>query len=188
VRTSCVACIVASSIAACHTAASSDDAPAGSEAARLGVQGYRVLRADAQFVDVRLVGPRGGRLTIHALPSHVEQRLVRDDGTTLGLVTDAQTIRVDVGTQSWVVARREGARWAPVEGTVPTATWSTDMTLVLAVDIDMAVQGTSLVASGSEYVACTIECTSAAECIPHWDASECAPHVMTCSACLEQEP
>jgi hypothetical protein len=76
----------------------------------------------------------------------------------------------------------------PVAGTVPTATWSADVALLLAVDIDMAVQGTSLVANGSEYVACTIECTSAAQCVPQWDAPVCAPHVVTCSACLEQEP
>jgi len=138
-----------------------------------GVVGMTVVvdRPDALEVVVdTTAGPRA--LHIHASAGATEQRL---DGFALRTERDAIAI---AGNR---VATRDGTWTAS-----PLAPGDADaLARVLAVDIALAVQGSSLVFDGDDYAACTARCIRAEACR---DLARCADDIVVCGACLVREP
>jgi hypothetical protein len=157
---------------------------AGPAARSLGVTGYRVLHDDPADLDVELVGERSGRLHAHGTPDRVEQRL---DGAPQGpveMAASAQEVSLRTDGAIMTVALRSGGRWR--RGAGLTAAQTSALRMLMAVDVDLAVQGSSLILGGADYVQCTFACSAASSCTPAWNeqGEACARSVADCSSCM----
>ena len=157
--------------------------PASKEASALGVQGYRVLRADAHNLELHLLGTRQARLQVEVRGGNALQRLQTVDGA-FTLWTSLDRITVEQQAAPFLAAERVDDGWIE-RAPIPPAAWPS-LELLMAVDIDLAVQGTSMIFEGKQYAWCTLQCSNAARCGP--DLELCAESIVTRGACLEQEP
>jgi hypothetical protein len=157
--------------------------PAGVEARRRGVDTYLVRRAGAHDLDVELAGAVRGRLVAHVVAGAAAQQIEREGMDPFTLRTSSELVEAEDAGGTFPVARFANGRW--MQSTPAPRGISTSMQLLMAIDIDLAVQGASMVFGGKLYARCTLECWTAARC-PALD--QCAGHIVICAACLEQEP
>ena len=157
---------------------------AGDEARARGVEGYDVVSASAHDLDVQLRSATPARLRIHTAEGETVQRL--DGPIAFALATSQSHLRLEVGGRPRLVAEKSGEAWLARDAIDPLAARAIE--LVLAIDIDLAAQGSSLVFGGSVLARCSETCEKATRCAGHFEADRCAPSIVLCGACLEQEP
>jgi hypothetical protein len=166
-----------------------DVVPASRLAAAEGVSGYRPVHVGKNDLEVQLIGTPGGRFMVRASAERVAQSVELASGAAIDVRTSAALIAVVREGNEVLLAHHDGARWvddAPLAPREDTA-WRT----LAAVDVDMAMQGTSVTSGGTRYVSCTAQCIAAAECVRRSESAavaRCAFSFTTCSACLEVEP
>jgi hypothetical protein len=184
--TSTVSLLLITVLASCGRTAAPETRFAPGPAARAhGVSMFQVLRADAQNLDVVLEG-RAGRLEVRTAGGVSTQRLEISEAAPLILRTSWERVEVEIGEANQVLAERSGAVWM---GRQPLAEGAQPLVaLLLAMDIDLAVQGTSMAFQGRRYAWCTPACVSAERCARAGQLGTCGDQVATCGACLEQEP
>src|SRR5262249_41130564 len=152
-----------------------------------GVTGYHVLVAGAHDVDVELLGARPMHLVARAGPEVTEQWL-EGAKVPMHLVTREDRIEVERdGVPVPVATRRDRPGLA---GSPLTPDESETLALVAAVDVDLAVQGSSIVFGGRRYEQCTLACIHASSCSQQLarELAACARAVTICGACLDAEP
>jgi hypothetical protein len=170
---------------ACTEASPSlNNLPAGSAARMQGIQAYDIVEASAHDLDVRIVGNPSGRLRVHSQGGATTQEL--DGAERFGLSTSRTRVAVRIGAVERTIAEQDDMGWHPI-GPV-NADAQRALGILLAIDVDLAVQGSSLVFGGTTFASCTDECDRATVCAAAFNASRCAPSVSVCGACLEQEP
>jgi hypothetical protein len=157
---------------------------AGDAARARGVDAYDVLEATAHDIDARLLGKVPLHLHVHSADGETVQQL--DGPAPFVLSTSRERVEVETSGHPRIVAEKVGDVWRAPEG-VDAATQRA-IGLVLSVDVDLAVQGSSLVFGGSTFARCTETCDRASRCAEHFDAARCAQDTTLCGACLEQEP
>jgi hypothetical protein len=156
---------------------------AGEAARAQGVDAYDVLEATKHDIDARLLGRTPGRLRIHSADGETTQQL--DGAAPLVLSTSRARIDLKMDGHS-LVAERSGDRW--VSRGALDATAEAALRLMLAVDVDFAVQGSSTILGGTTFARCTEQCDKASRCAEHGGPAQCASNMVLCGACLEQEP
>jgi hypothetical protein len=159
--------------------------PAGPAAQELGFTAYDINKATRDELDVTLLGRSPAHLFATVTEREAIQRLQRRDDV-FSLRTSADRMAVEQGGVPRLLAERLGDRWlerAPLD-----AADREKLGAILAADIDLAVQGTSMVFGGRRYVWCTLECVNSAACLRRGSAGPCAAGITTCAACLAQEP
>jgi hypothetical protein len=150
------------------------------------VSSYLIRQAGAHDLDTDLMGATPGRLIIHVLSGIATQELKREDGRRFILRTSSSRIEVADDGGPRLLAERFRDGWQQRGRLSPSALASLD--LLLAVDLDLAVQGASMAFDGRLYARCSLECWSATTCVRRPSFDRCAEHVAVCGACLEQEP
>jgi hypothetical protein len=160
---------------------------AGPVARGHGVEGYQVLAADAHHLDVRWLGRTAGHLRVEVQGGSATQRLEAPE-EAFTLFTSRDRIAMDLDGTRRVLAERTGDGWVERERPARGASSDRWLPTLLAVDIDLAVQGTSMIFEGKVYAPCTGECIKAERCVRESPLPRCAAGVTTCGACLEQEP
>jgi hypothetical protein len=159
--------------------------PVGPAAQELGFTAYEINKATADELDVTLVGRSPARLLATITQAESIQRLQRS-GEVFALRTSADRMQVEQGGRSRLLAERLGDRW--FERAALDVAGRQNLGVILAADIDLAVQGTSMVFGGQRYVWCTLECVNSAACLRRGAEGLCAAGITTCAACLGQEP
>jgi hypothetical protein len=160
--------------------------PAGDAARAQGVDAYDVLRATEQDIDARLLGRAAAHLLVHCADGVTVQRL--DGRAPFELSTSPGRIEIGTGGAFRVVAEKDGDRWLSRGPLDADADARRSMRLLFAVDVDLAVQGSSIVLGGTAFARCTEECDRAQLCAETFEAASCAQHAVLCGGCLEQEP
>jgi hypothetical protein len=158
---------------------------AGPLARGAGVSAYRVLRDELHALDVEVLGDHPARLESRGTASSVTERLFVSSPSVEKVALEVTVDRLELraGGQRVIVAERDGERWQ-ASGTLGADDQAT-LAMLMAVDVDLAAQGTALVLGGTVYPSCTFECLQAAACAPRWDlrSSSCARPVAMCVAC-----
>jgi hypothetical protein len=152
----------------------------------MGIFAYDIIHADRKTLDVRLEGQTTGRLRVEVRGEVVTQRLEAAGRPPFVLQTSPDQLETREAATARVLARKAAGRWGIVDA--PSAADTFTIAQILAADVDLAVQGASMIWDGGQYAFCTWECVKAGECIRKDSLEECAPRVVTCAACLEQEP
>lgn len=175
-------------ISACGrpAAVSSRRFAAGPAAQARGVAAFQVLRAGPRHLDLLLEGELAGHLEVRAANGNATQRLEVGGAPPLVLRTSWERVTVEFVESTQVLAERTGTVWIAREPLAAAA--GALVTLLLALDIDLAVQGTSMTFNGRRYAWCTPMCATAERCARGGRAEACGDAVATCGACLEQEP
>jgi hypothetical protein len=179
----CLAAVVAAGTSCTVRAPGTGPFAAGAEAQQHGVTSYSVTHADARSLDVGLLGDRPARLAIRVEDLTTSQRLDRDASPPFILRTSPSRVAVSTGAREVLVMERVGSSW--IDRQPLTGAERELVARLLAVDIDLAVQGSSMVFRGARYVGCTQACVAAARCA---ELTVCAESVVTCAGCLAQEP
>lgn len=159
---------------------------AGPAAQARGVAAFQVLRAGPRHLDLLLEGEGAGGLEVRVAGGNSIQRLELRGTPPLVLRTSWDRVQVEMAGSTQVLAERSGAVWVARERLAPAA--QPLVTLLLALDIDLAVQGTSMAFQGRHYAWCTRMCAAAERCARQGRLETCGDAVATCGACLEQEP
>ncbi len=149
-----------------------------------GIESYDVILCDRDDVNAIVHGLDVARLTVHAVRGEAKQ-VLESAGTALVLRTGPNRIEVQGESSSIVLERLSGAWLARDSMDAKTTAL---LATLLAIDVDMAVQGTSLVGNAQAYVPCTLRCESASACVIRGNLPSCAESIVTCGECLEQEP
>ena len=161
----------------------------GSAARSSGILGFEVISEAPGSLDVRLDGPPGGgRLRVRtapAQPGETEQQ-IEGFGAPFIVRTRRESLVLGRAGAERIVARRERGAWI---GDSLDAGDSAALARVVALDEELAVQGSSLVFGGAAYVQCTVRCLRAEACVRTTaNAARCADDVVVCAACLERAP
>lgn len=159
---------------------------AADDAARSrGVHRFEVVTEAPGVLDVRLEGPAvAGRLRVHADATETEQR-IEGFGEPFVVRTRRDSLAVGRPGAERIIAHRGRGSWdgAPLDAADADA-----LARVLAIDVSVAVQGSSLVFGGTGYVSCTVRCTRAETCVRRMSQpAGCADDIVVCGACLERE-
>jgi hypothetical protein len=159
--------------------------PAGDLARRQGIEGYQILKDRPTELDLNLSGRPAAKLAVRILGGVTTQSIEREGGR-FGLRTSFDRVEVEENGRYRVAAERMVGGWKVHEGLGRVSTdW---LAFLLAIDVDLAVQGTSMVFQGRRYAWCTLECERAAGCARQGTPLNCLEQLVTCGACLEQEP
>jgi hypothetical protein len=176
--------------ASCASAAPCTSWIAADAAARShGILGFEVVAEGPRALDVRidpLDGP-AARLRMGAGASSTEQTIT-GFGAPFVVRTRRDQLALGRPGAERIVARRDraGDAWS---GGALDAGDAEALARVLALDVALAVQGTSLVFGGAVYASCTARCSRAERCVrPGRSAAACADDVVVCAACLERAP
>jgi hypothetical protein len=159
---------------------------AGPEARAQRVDSYLFHQATAHDLDLAFIGPKEGRLKVHVMGGSAVQELERTPEGRTVLRTSARRIELEDGEGARLLAEAADGRWVARAPVSPAAAAS--LAFLVAVDLDLAVQGASMVFEGKLYARCTLECATGVVCLRRSAFEECAEHVAVCGACLEQEP
>jgi hypothetical protein len=158
---------------------------AGEAAVRSGITQYALHRVEAHHLGVGLMGILSGDLTVDVFGGAATQHLALADRPPFDLETSKERVGVTDGTRRFLMSKN-GSAW-----TMAGPSESIDrsiMQLLMAVDVDLGVQGATMVFDGSLYAPCTVDCMFAEKCVGAARLATCASDVVTCAACLEQEP
>lgn len=161
--------------------------PADDAARSRGIGRFEVVAEAPGVLDVRLEGPAvAGRLRVRAGATETEQR-IEGFGEPFVVRTRRDSLAVGRPGAERIIARRGRGSWdgAPLDAADADA-----LARVLAIDVSVAVQGSSLVFGGTGYVSCTVRCTRAETCVRRMSRqlAGCADDIVVCGACLEREP
>jgi hypothetical protein len=160
--------------------------PATAAAHEMGIFAYDIIHADPRNVDVLLDGRTSGRLRVEVRSAVVTQRFEEPDRPSFILQTSPNEIEARVAATTRVLAKKAASGWKIVAP--PAAADTLKIATILAADVDLAVQGASMIWDGGQYAFCTWECVKAGACARKDSFEQCAAHVVICAACLEQEP
>jgi hypothetical protein len=168
---------------------------AGPPAHAVGVTDYRVLASGPATLDVVLLGTRTGRLRCLGSAVEVDQRIEGGTESGLDLLASADRLTLRRGDVQTVVAARARGRWHA--GTKLAPDEASALRLFMAIDLDLGVQGSSVIFAGEDYVQCTFACTLATSCVSRLnddprDATttndtqdeSCARAVASCAGCM----
>lgn len=159
---------------------------AGPAAHSHGVVAFEVVVANATHLDLVLEGSRAGHLKVETIGGSSTQRLALAGAMPIVLRTSWERVELEANGENRLLAERVGAKWT-IRQPVPREALPVG-SLLLALDIDLAVQGTSMIFRGRRYAFCTPACVAAERCIGVGTLDPlCAESIATCGACLEQE-
>lgn len=149
-----------------------------------GYARYETLDADAHHVDAVVSGAWLARVHVDADGEVTTERLEEAGRVTvLHATADALDLTVDGATHA--LARRRGDFWT-TQALNPAA--RVPLASLLALDVDLAVQGSSIIWRGGAYVQCTLGCARAAACVARDLDAACARLSDDCAGCLEAAP
>jgi len=176
-----------------------EDAPlvvaASAPARSCGVHRYRIERSDRRSVHATW---DGGAFTSSGDAAHTLQRIELGEGSfelettpsrvVLRRLSHDRAIDAFVAeTDDAVPPTGHGRRWR-IRSTPERETMNVLRTIA-AIDVDLAVQGSSLVYGGRVHTSCTLECMRAAECAPRAaTAPACIESIDLCGGCMVQAP
>src|SRR5205814_10059880 len=113
-------------------------------------------------------------LHVHVMKAEALQQLEMGGGPPFVLGTSATAVEIGGTNASKVLAEVIGGGWVARAPTTPGE--ASKLSLLMAVDLDLAVQGSSMVFAGQLYAHCSLECSQAARCAGT-AMTACAAHV-----------